>query len=59
MQMDFCEARLALQQAISGAAHSYKAYRSGLIRFEVRAPSSTSARARQILACTAPMPCRS
>ena len=45
--MDFCEAWLALQQAISEAAHSYEAYRSGLIRFEVRAPFSTPACTRR------------
>ena len=57
VQMDFCEARLALQQAMSEAAHSYKAYRSGLIRFEVRAPFSTTACIRGLehvqLACHA------
>jgi len=35
MQLDFCEAKLVLQHAISQAATSYSAYRSGLLRFEV------------------------
>lgn len=35
MQLDFCEAKLALQHAVSQAATSYSAYRSGLLRFEV------------------------
>lgn len=36
MQLDFGEATLALQQAVSQAANLYSAYSSGLLRFEVR-----------------------
>ena len=41
MQLDFCEAKLALQHAVSQAATSYSAYRSGLLRFEVCAMSGS------------------
>ena len=35
VQLDFCEAKRMLQHAVSQAATSYSAYRSGLVRFEV------------------------
>ena len=41
LQLDFCEAKLALQHAVNQAATSYSAYRSGLLRFEVCATSDS------------------